>query len=222
VPLFKITALSVLTKELISDAEGDVLGLVGRSLVRSLVNVIDDAAFGTTTANGFSGLGSITPTLADGGTGWTSFDTFEFAKSNAEQHGTTVSYWVCNPSTALSLSTVKGYAAEQSNIALLQQTAADPAGRVISGIPLIVSPAVPNKTVWALPADRIVTALRWNTVVESDNSVFFTSMKTALLASVRLGYKVLDPLSLTKITVAWPGRRSTPVSARARTPTSTA
>ena len=202
VPLFKITALSVLTKELISDAEGDVLGLVGRSLVRSLITVIDNAAFGTTTANGFSGLGSISPTLADAGTDWADFDTFEFAKSNAETHGTTVTYWVCNPATALNLSTVKAYAAAQSNVALLQPNAADPAGRQISGVPLITSPAVPNKTVWARPADRIVCALRWGTTVESDGSVFFTSMKQALLASVRLGYKVLDPAALTKITVA--------------------
>jgi len=202
VPLYKITALSVLTKELISDAEGDVLGLVGRSLVRSLITVIDNAAFANTTVDGFSGLGSITPTLADAGADWTNYDTFEFAKSNAEQHGTVVSYWVCNPATALKLSTVKAYAAAASNIALLQPNSADPAGRQISGIPLIVSPSVPNKTVWALPSDRIVTALCWGTTVESDGSVFFTSMKTALLASVRLGYKVLDPLSLTKITVA--------------------
>jgi HK97 family phage major capsid protein len=150
VPLFKITALSVLTKELVSDAEGDVLGLVGRSLVRSLVNVVDTAAFSNTTVNGFSGLASYTTSTADAGAAFTSFDTFEYAKSVAEQHGTTVSYWVCNPTVALALSTVKAYAAAQSNMALLQPSVADPAGRQISGVPLIVSPSVPAKTVWAL------------------------------------------------------------------------
>ncbi len=83
--------------------------------------------------------------------------------------------------------------------ALLQSDPTAPSARVVSGIPLVTSPAVGNDIVWAIPKSRVIVALRQGTTVEPDRSVFFTSDRTAVRAIVRVSWGFVDPASITKI-----------------------
>jgi HK97 family phage major capsid protein len=86
-----------------------------------------------------------------------------------------------------------------SNRALLQADPTAPATRVVSGVPLLTSPSIGNDIVWGLPKARIIVALRQGTTVESDRSVFFTSERTAIRATVRVSWGFLDPAAVVKI-----------------------
>jgi HK97 family phage major capsid protein len=195
----KLAGLTVITNELAADTSPAALGIVGDGLVRDLARKCDSAFFGNTVANGPSGLLSITPTAADAGDAWTNLDAFEFAKSNAEQHNTVADTFVSNPATALKIATLKESTTAGSNRALLQADPTAPATRVVSGVPLLTSPSIANDIVWALPKARIILALRQGTTVESDRSVFFTSDRTAIRATVRVSWGFVDPASITKI-----------------------
>jgi HK97 family phage major capsid protein len=195
----KLAGLVVISNELANDSSPAALGVVGDGLVRDLGRKMDQAMFGNTVSNGPNGLLSITPTAADAGDSWTNLDAFEFAKSNAEQHNTTVDNFVCNPATALKLATLKQFSTAGSNIALLAPDPTAPASRVVAGVPLLTSPTIANDTVWAIPKSRVIVALRQGTTVEPDRSVFFTSDRTAVRAIVRVSWGFTDPASITKI-----------------------
>jgi hypothetical protein len=92
-----------------------------------------------------------TNATAPNGGSWANLDAFEAAKSVAEQHNATVDTFACAPATALALSTLKEYGTAGSNVPLLQSDPSAPASRTISGVPLLVSPAVAVDVVWALP-----------------------------------------------------------------------
>ena len=195
----KAVGLTVITDELAADSSPSALQVVGDGLLRDLVRVVDKSFFANTTPNGPAGLLSITPTAADAGDAWTNLDAFEFAKSNAEQHNTVVETFVANPATALKLATLKQFGTAGSNVPLLAPDPTAPASRVIAGVPLLTSPTIANDIVWALPKARIVVALRQGATVESDRSVFFTSSRTAIKATIRVSWGFLDPASVTKI-----------------------
>jgi hypothetical protein len=74
-----------------------------------------------------------------------------------------------------------------------------PAARIVSGVPLITSPTIGNDIVWALPKARIIVGLRQNATVEQDRSVFFTSSRTAIKATIRVSWAFTDPAAITKI-----------------------
>ena len=139
------------------------------------------------------GLLSITPTAVDAGDAWADLDCAEEAKSNAEQHNTTVGTFVANPTTALAISTLKEYGTAGSNRALLQSDPTAPASRTVAGVPLLTRPSIGNNIVWALPRSRIIVALRLGTTVETDSSAFFSSDRTAVRAIVRVSWGFTDP-----------------------------
>jgi HK97 family phage major capsid protein len=195
----KLAALSVITSELAADSSPSALKLVGDSIVRDVSRKLDAAFFATSTPNGPAGLGSITPTAADAGDSWTNLDAFEYARSVAEQHNTVVTSFVGNPATVLKISTLKEGTA--SNKGLLQPDSSKPTGRMVAGVQLLTSPAVPSDVIWAIPQDRVVIALRQGAEVKTDASVFFTSDKLAIRTTLRVSWAVTDPLALTKIAI---------------------
>ena len=199
----KLAGLTVISNELAADTSPAALGVVGDSLVRDLARQLDSAFFGSTVTNGPAGLGSLTTnaTAKNGGT-WANLDWAEAAKSVAEQHNSTVDVFACAPATALALSTLKEYGTAGSNRPLLQSDPSAPTSRTISGVPLLVSPAVAADVVWALPKSRIITALRLGTQVVSDSSAYFSSDRTAVRAIIRVSWGFIDPPSITKVTKA--------------------
>ena len=195
----KLGGLAVISNELAADSSPAALSVVGDGLTRDLARKADTAFAANTTTNGPAGLLSIATTAADAGDARGTLDAFEFAKSNAEQHNTVVDSWLCNPSTALKLSTLKAFTTAGSNVPLLQPDPSAPASRVISGIPVVTSPAIGNDIVYGIPKNRVVIAIRQGTTIEPDRSVFFTSDRTAVRAILRVGWSFIDPAAITKI-----------------------
>lgn len=70
---------------------------------------------------------------------------------------------------------------------------------MIGGVPLYVSPAVTTGVVWGIPKDRVVVALRDDTRLEVDRSVFFTSDRVAVKATMRVGFAFPHPAAVIKI-----------------------
>lgn len=184
----KVAGLVKISNELAADSDPDAAQIVGDGLARDIVAKIDAAYFANTTANGPSGLLSLTGVSeVDTGASVTNFDPFAAAISAAEQVGATVGAFVMKPATALALAQLKQ--ATDSNLPLLAPDPADPARRSILGVPVLVSSAVDATTVaWAIPKAASYVVQRGGAEVEIDRSVYFASYSTAVRAVMRVGF----------------------------------
>jgi len=198
----KLTVLVAISNELANDSSPAALGVVGQGLVTDLRRKIDAAYFTATTANGPSGLGSLTTSTAPNGGSWATLDSFEAAKSAAETLHTEITSFVTSPATALTLSTLKQFGTAGSNMPLLSPDPTQPTARTISGVPMYVSPAVAADLVWAIPRDHSLFVLRQDSTVVTDSSVFFTKDSVAVRATLRVAFGFTYPLAVVKITKA--------------------
>ncbi|WP_176552531.1 phage major capsid protein [Mycobacterium kansasii] len=195
----KLAALTVISNELAADSSPAAQQIVGDGITRDLARKLDAAYFGDTTTNGPSGLLSIAATSVDAGDTWANFDWAEQAKSVAEQRNAAVTAFVCSPTTAVKLATLKEYGTAGSNRPLLQGDPTAPATRVIAGVPLLSTPSVADDLVWAIPQARSVLALRSGATVVVDSSAFFSSDRTGVRASLRVGWGFTAPAAISKI-----------------------
>ena len=69
-------------------------------------------------------------------------------------------------------------------------------------MPLYVSPAVAADLVWAIPAAHSLFVIRQDASVVTDSSVFFTSDRVAVRATLRVSFGFTYPLAVVKITKA--------------------
>lgn len=199
----KLAALSVISSELANDSTPEAAQAVGDSIVRDLSRKIDQALFTATTTNGPGGLPGVSGVTSVSGpaTSYSSVDPFSDAVYTSAQYNGQITAWVCNPATAMALAKVKAYTAGASNMPLLGSDPAMPGQRQILGIPLITSPYVTatNNVVWGLPKQYGYFVLRQDAQVESDRSVFFTSDRVAVRATLRAGFGFPNPASIVKI-----------------------
>jgi len=70
---------------------------------------------------------------------------------------------------------------------------------MVFGVPLLTSPEAPVGTIWGLPAERVVTAVRRDAEVQADRSVFFTSDRGAVRATCRVGFGFPHTAALVRI-----------------------
>lgn len=200
----KLAALTVISSELANDTSPAAQQVVGDGIVRDLQRKIDAAYFGNTTSNGPSGLLSIAANAISGGVvanGFKDLDWAESARTNAEQHNTVVSAFVASPNTVLALSNIKEYTTAGSNKHLLGSDPTQPGQRVVSGVPLLSSPAIADNVIWAVPQSRSLVALRQNVDLRPDSSVFFTSDRIAIRATLRLSWAFTDAAAFSKVTL---------------------
>ena len=204
----KVAELSVDTSELAEDSSPEATAEVGRGLARDIARKVDAAFFGDGTAQGGEqpdGLAAL-PVGAGGvqdiaaGTAPTDLDAFAEAQMLAANVGTQLTAFVTNPVTALVLANMKE--ATGSGKPLLQPDPTQPTRRVIFGVPLLTSPEAPVGTVWGLPAERVVTAVRRDADVQADRSVSFTSDRVAVRATCRVGFGFLHTAALVRIRLA--------------------
>jgi HK97 family phage major capsid protein len=198
----KLAGLVVVSNELAADSSPAPLQVVGDGLVRDLRRKLDAAYFGTTVTNGPSGLGSLTTSTAASGGAWDDLDAFAAAISSAENLHATVTAFAASPSTAFALQTIKEYSATGSNKALLQADPTQPTARMINGVPLYVSPSVAADIVWAIPKQHSLFVIRQDASVVTDSSVYFTSDRVAIRATLRVSFGFPYPLAITKVTKA--------------------
>ena len=112
----------------------------------------------------------------------------------------TITAFVCSPATALTIATLKELATG-SNKALLSSDPTQPTSRTVAGVPLYVSPAIADGIVWGIPMQHSLFVIRTNAEVVSDSSVFFTSHRVAICATLRIGFGFTYPLAVVKVAV---------------------
>lgn len=195
----KLAGLTVITNELAGDSSPAALQVVGDGLVRDLKRKLDAAYFGTTTSNGPDGLGSLTTATVDAGDAWANLDWAEEAKSEAEQVHAMLTAFVASPATALALAELKEQTG--SNKALLGADPTQPTNRVIAGLPLYTSPAIDDGIVWGIPQQHSIFVLRQDATVVTDTSVFFTSDRVAVRATLRASFGFPHPGAVVKVSL---------------------
>lgn len=198
----KLAGLSVVSSELVDDSTPDIARLIGEGLARDISRKIDAAYFGTAGSNQLQpqGLGDLTTAhTISAGTTLNSLDPFTEAAYHAETLGVALAAFVAHPDDALALAQLKDEA--DSLRPLLNPDPTQPSTRIIGGIPLIVSPAVTKGTIWGIPKDRTFMAIRTDIRLDVDKSIYFTSDRHAIRATMRVAFVYPQPEAVVKITV---------------------
>lgn len=196
----KIAALTTITNEAVNDADRDVLALAGQSIARDIANRIDLAFFSepVVASPAPSGLGGITPTALNAGAAFTSFDVFALAVSVGDQQGAPITSWVMNPADLVTWQLVKESSSSQRRLMASDPT--QPSRSVIEGRPVLTSPAVKSGSIWGMPSSRAFVVRRQGVELARSTDVYFTSDRTALRATMRVGFAYPTPGSVIKIT----------------------
>jgi HK97 family phage major capsid protein len=186
---------------LADDSNPAAAQVVGDGLARDIARRIDQAAFAGLAAPAPAGLTTLSgvQTYVNA----SAFGNLDFAAqaiSKAETVGATITAFVTSPATALALATVK--TATGSNQPVLGQDATSATGRMILGVPLLVSQYVAANTLWAVDSSRVWLVVRDDATVEADRSVFFTSDRVAVKATMRAGFGFVHPQSVVRVTTA--------------------
>lgn len=198
----KLAGLTVVTRELAEDTSPGAQEVVGQGLVRDIARKLDAAFFGSNTEakdvqpRGLEDVEGVTTVTG----AFTNTDVFSEALSKAEAHGATITAWVTDPDTALTLAKVKKQTG--SNEPLLGLNATAPTRRTILGVPMFVTPAVTKGTVWAIPRDRVYTVIHSEAQLTADESVYFTSDRIAVRATTRVGFGFPHAAAIIKVTAA--------------------
>lgn len=209
----KLAGLTTVSNEFLDDSSPAVADIVTKGLARSLALKLD-AAFlnkrGTDT-KAPRGLGDIDGVnVIQAGAKLTSLDPFTDAVYAASKAGgATLSAFVAHPEDGLAIAKIKEKA--DSNRALIQPdpTRGDgvteagtvtPAAR-IAGVPFWTTPACPKGTIWGIPKDSVVVAVRKDLTLTKDESVYFTSDVTAVRALARVTTVFGHPRAIQRITI---------------------
>lgn len=199
----KVAGLTVVSRELASDSSPEASEVVGTGLARDIAKKIDAAFFGNTTANGPSGLRALAGvTEIDGTETIDDLDLFAEAIAESENVGGTITSFVASPTVALALARLKQYSASGSNLPLLQPDPTQPTRRLIQGVRLVVSPAVGDDVIWAVPQAFSYVVLREDVQVAVDGSAFFTSDRIGVRGTMRVAWGFPHPASVVKIVLS--------------------
>lgn len=196
----KVAGLSIISRELADDSSPAAAQVVGDGLARDIARRIDQAAFAGLAAPapaGLSTLAGVTPYVNAA-----AFDDLDFAAeaiSAAETVGATVTAFVAGPAVALQLAKIRS--ATGSNQPVLGMDATSATSRQVLGVPLFVSEFVAADTLYAVDGSRVWLVVRDNASVEADRSVFFTSDRVAVKATMRAGFGFVHPASVVKVTL---------------------
>ncbi len=199
----KVAGLTIVSRELAQDSSPAAATVVGDGLARDVARKIDAAWFGAQAAPAPSGLGALTGFQAvsagstASGTVYANLDPFAEAISKAEQVGATLTAFVTDPATALTLAKLR--TSSGSNEMLLGRDATEVGQRRILGVDLVVSPDVTPGVVWGYDSSRVWTVLRSDVTLDVDRSAFFTSDRVAIRATARIGFAFAHPQSVVRI-----------------------
>ena len=198
----KVAGLTVVTNELAADSSPAAAGIVGDGLARDISRKIDAAFFGTKGASlvqpaGLEDLAGVS--TIDAGASWANLDPFAEAISNADALGLLESgfAFIANPADALVLAKLK--VETGSNLPLLGADPTQATKRNVLGFPLLASSAVTAGTVWGLPKVRAMVVQRTNVELAVDRSAYFTSDRTAIRATMRVGFAFPHAAAVQKI-----------------------
>ncbi len=201
----KLAGLTIISFELANDSSPAAAQVVGDGLARDAARTVDAAWFGAAVApsptglNGLAGVQAVSAGSIAGGTVWANFDPLAEAISKAEEVGATVDVFVMSPATALRLAKVKTAPSGSNMPLLLSGDVTQPGERRIFGVPVYVSPAIDADVVWAYDSSRVFTVLRQDAEITVDSSVYFTSDRVAVRATLRVGFAFPHAASVVKV-----------------------
>jgi HK97 family phage major capsid protein len=183
----KLAALTIASNELVADSDPSAVELLGAGIVRDVQVKLDAAYFGNVVTNGPSGIQSLSgiQTVA-AGTAIANLDPFAEAISKAENVGASDLTFVAHPDTLLTLSKIKS--GSGFNTPLLGVDATSPTKRSILGVPITWSPAVGAADIWAVPRSKAFVVIRSGTTLVTDSSAYFSSDRTAVRCTMRVGF----------------------------------
>ena len=196
----KLGGLTIISRELAEDSSPAVAAMIGNGLGRDIAAKLDVAFFGNTTANGPDGIESITANDVDAGGSWADLDPFLEAVYEAEGVGATLTAFCANPADALLLAQLKE--GTGSNRTLLQSDPTAPTRRTIAGVPLFVTPAVTEGTVWGIPRDRALIVVREDVQLKVDRSRYFEYDSVGIRATMRVSWAFPHEAAVQKITLS--------------------
>lgn len=196
----KVAGLTVISRELAEDSSPAAAQVVGEALARDIARRVDEAYFGNLAAPAPPGLAALTGVQAITGAALDDLDAFASAISKAEQVGATLSAFVTNPATALTLATLKE--GTGSNRPLLGADATVAGERRILGVPLLTSPAVAAGVIWGIDGTRAWLVLREDVTLAVDPSRYFELDSVGVRATLRVGFAFGHPSSVVKVTAA--------------------
>lgn len=196
----KVAGLSIISRELADDSSPSAQQVVGDGLARDIARKIDAAFFDAdgVTTNGPSGIESVAASMATAtyaASGPANLDWAAEALSDSEQEGGSLSYFVTDPATALTIAKIK--AATGSNEPLLSDR-----GRSVLGVPLLVSSSVTAGTIYGIDSRFVQIVVRDNTRLEVDRSAYFATDQVGVKATMRVGFAFTHPGALVKITAS--------------------
>lgn len=195
----KVAAMSVVSRELADDSTPSAQLIVGESLAYSIARRADAAFFGTTTADGPNGIGSVAGVSeVDTGGSIADLDVFAEAISKAEVEGAQLTAFVAHPDDVLVLSKLRKL--DGSNEPLLNVDPTQATRRQVLGVPLVSSPAVSPGSIWGIPASKVFVVIREDVRLDVDRSAFFSSDSVAIRATMRAGFAFPHPAAVVHIT----------------------
>ncbi len=202
----KLAGLTVISSELANDSSPAAAQVVGEGLARDAAKKVDAAWFGNAAApspaglGGLAGVATVSAGSISGATVWVNLDSVLEAISKAEEVGATVDVLAMSPATLLRLSKIKT-APSGSNAPLLNigGDVSKPGARSIFGVPVYVTPAIAADVVYAYDSSRVFTVLRSDAEVTVDSSVYFTSDRVAVRATLRVGFGYPHAASVVRV-----------------------
>lgn len=191
----KLAVLTRQTNE--SSAYGPASSLAANSMARALTIKGNSALLSNATAAGQpTGLLNIAG-ITDAGTLTTDLDAIGDAITALEVAGGTATHVIAAPDA---WGTIRGLkAATGSNLPLIGAPS-DQTDRRLFGLPVLVSPQMAAGTVLVSDRANIIAAVGQIKLATSDQ-VYFNSDSLARRATWRIGWEVLDPKRLAKVTV---------------------
>jgi HK97 family phage major capsid protein len=199
----KVAGLQVISRELAEDSSPEASQVVSDGLARDVAKKLDLAFFGSTTANGPDGLHSVGGLTEIDATGpLADLDAFAEAIAESEQVGGQITSFVASPTVALALAQLKQFATADSNIPLLQPDATRPTQRLVQGVPLLVSPAVDDFTIWGIPRAFSWVVMHEDVTLDVDRSAYFSSDRIGVRSTLRVSWGFPHPASVVKIVLA--------------------
>lgn len=199
---FKLAVLDSITREAIEDSDDAALDLTAARMAEAIAKRLDAGFFSAAAAGVVqAGIGAVAGvSTVDAGETWSSVDPFVDALAEAEGVGATVDAFVANPADARALAKLKQ--ATGSNLPLFSGDPTVPTRRVVLGVPLFVTPAVPAGTVWGIPRARSFVVIRDEVRVETDGSPLFTKDSVAVRTTMRVGYAWPHAAAVVKVALS--------------------
>lgn len=197
----KLGVIVPITEELERDSNPEATRLVGQSIGAAFYEKLDEAlVHGATLADGATIPGLATavpaPTLVAVADSWDPGD-FTAGMAVAEARGTRVNVWLMNPADKTEVInmaiTMAGAAA------MLGVNTAGAERATMLGVPIVTTPQVPAGTIYGIPTNRVVIAVRDDLETVIDRSFLFDTWSLAVRAVLRVGVGFTDPAAIAKM-----------------------